>query len=172
MMALAKDVCSRPGVPSVLKKRSMHVTGAIGHGLHGVAVQAFIITSAKSPSCWWLCHMACRNLHMLSAAGVQLVPFSPLHDSKLPPGLSAVLLGSGSVAERGQQLAANRPMLEALRAFAAAGGLVMGEGAALMYLALSLQRPGQQQHAMGELVLLVAAIASAAASCNIDGQLG
>lgn len=87
---------------------------------------------------------------MLGAAGVQLVPFSPLRDSKLPPGLSAVLLGSGAVAEFGQQLAANSPMLEALRAFAAAGGLVLGEGAALMYLSRSLQRPGQQQHAMGE----------------------
>jgi cobyrinic acid a,c-diamide synthase len=87
---------------------------------------------------------------MLSAAGVQLVPFSPLHDSKLPPGLSAVLLGGGAVAECGQQLAGNMPMLEALRAFAAAGGLVMGEGAALMYLSRSLQRPGQLQHSMGE----------------------
>ncbi|WIA30503.1 hypothetical protein OEZ86_000587 [Tetradesmus obliquus] len=89
-----------------------------------------------------------QNLHMLGAAGVQLVPFSPLHDSKLPPGLSAVLLGSGAVSEFGQQLAANSSMLEALRAFAAAGGLVLGEGAALMYLSRSLQRPGQQQHAM------------------------
>jgi cobyrinic acid a,c-diamide synthase len=95
---------------------------------------------------------------MLSAAGVQLVPFSPLHDSKLPPGLSAVLLGGGAVAECGQQLAGNRPMLEALRAFAAAGGLVMGEGAALMYLSRSLQRPGQLQHSMGECGVLAAAV--------------
>ncbi|KAF6259578.1 P-loop containing nucleoside triphosphate hydrolase protein [Scenedesmus sp. NREL 46B-D3] len=89
-----------------------------------------------------------QNLHMLGCAGVQLVPFSPLHDSKLPPGLSAVVLGGGAVAEWGQQLSANTPMLEALRAFAAAGGLVMGEGAALMYLSRSLQRPGRQQLCM------------------------
>lgn len=87
---------------------------------------------------------------MLGAAGVQLVPFSPLHDTQLPPGLSAVLLGGGAVADWADHLAANKPMLAALRAFAAAGGLVVGEGAALMYLSQSVQRPGRQRHSMGE----------------------
>ena len=79
-----------------------------------------------------------------------MVPFSPLLDSQLPPGLSAVLLGGGLMADWAEQLAANTAMLEALRAFAAAGGLVIGEGAALMYLSQSVQQPGQQRHTMGE----------------------
>lgn len=92
------------------------------------------------------------NLAALQAAGVQLLPFSPLHDAQLPAGVSAVLLGGGAAAEHAQQLAANGPMLAALRAFAAAGGFVLGEAGGLAYLSQSLQAPGdqQQRHAMGE----------------------
>lgn len=88
---------------------------------------------------------------MLTAAGVQLVPFSPLHDQQLPPGLSAVLLGGGPLTDWVEALSANIPMLEAVRAFASAGGLVIGEGAGLMYLSQSVQQPGQQRYGLGEL---------------------
>lgn len=87
---------------------------------------------------------------MLTDAGVQLVPFSPLHDSQLPPGLSAVLVGGGPVVDWTEQLSANVPMLEALRAFSSAGGFVLGEGAGLMYLSKSLQQPGQRRYELGE----------------------
>eukprot|EP00879_Flechtneria_rotunda_P006190 GHRR01006507.1.p1 GENE.GHRR01006507.1~~GHRR01006507.1.p1 ORF type:complete len:1538 (+),score=611.00 GHRR01006507.1:116-4615(+) len=89
-----------------------------------------------------------QNLHMLQCAGVQLVPFSPLHDARLPPGVSALLLGGGALADCSQQLAANTPMLEAIRAFAAAGGLVVGEGSAVMYLSQSAQLSREYRHAM------------------------
>lgn len=94
---------------------------------------------------------------MLQRAGVQLLPFSPLHDSSLPPGLSAVLLGGGAVPAHARELAANAPMLQALRAFAHAGGYVLGEADGLMYLSQSLQlarhdaaaTQAAQCHAMG-----------------------
>lgn len=88
---------------------------------------------------------------MLQLAGVQLVPFSPLHDKQLPPGLSGLLLGGGAVAQHATQLSANAPMLQALRAFAGAGGLVIGEAGGLLYLSQSLQwQQHGQRHAMGE----------------------
>jgi cobyrinic acid a,c-diamide synthase len=88
---------------------------------------------------------------MLQLAGVQLVPFSPLHDCQLPPGLSGVLVGGGAVAQHAAQLSCNTPMLEALRAFAGAGGLVLGEAGGLLYLSRSLQWQQEgQRHAMGE----------------------
>lgn len=88
---------------------------------------------------------------MLRLAGVQLVPFSPLHDTQLPPGLSGVLLGGGAVAEHAAQLSSNASMLGALRAFAQAGGLVVGEAGGLMYLSQSLQRQQHgQRYFMGE----------------------
>lgn len=97
------------------------------------------------------CVYLCRNLHMLALAGVQLVPFSPLHDTHLPPGLSGVLLGGGAVAQHAVQLSGNAPMLEAIRAFAAAGGLVIGEAGGLLYLSQSLQwQQHGQRHPMGE----------------------
>jgi cobyrinic acid a,c-diamide synthase len=88
---------------------------------------------------------------MLTAAGIQLVPFSPLHDQQLPLGVSAVYLG-GAAAQLTPwlpHLAANEPCLEALRSFAAAGGLVLGEGAGLIYLSQSVE-VGTQRHIMGK----------------------
>ena len=88
---------------------------------------------------------------MLQLAGVQLVPFSPLHDLQLPPGLSAVLFGGGSVAQHAAQLSANTAMLEAVRAFARSGGLVLGEACGLLYLSQSLQHHQHgQRHTLGE----------------------
>ncbi len=91
-----------------------------------------------------------RNLSLLAAAGAQLVPFSPLHDGGLPPGVSALLIGGGEPEQWAARLAANGGMLAALRAFAAAGGVVAGEGAAVMYLAATVQTAPQQRHTMGE----------------------
>lgn len=82
---------------------------------------------------------------------MQLVPFSPLHDAQLPPGLCGVLLGGGPVAAWAPALAANACMAQALRAFAGAGGLVVAEGEALMYLSQSLQQSGHARQEMGAL---------------------
>ena len=96
---------------------------------------------------------------MLTAAGIQLVPFSPLDDQQLPPGLSAVYLGGAgaNLTPWLSQLAANVPCLEALRSFAAAGGLVLGEGAGLVYLSQSVE-VGPQRHLMGEWAAKVSAV--------------
>jgi cobyrinic acid a,c-diamide synthase len=94
-------------------------------------------------------HLLCSNMTLLTSAGVQLVPFSPLRDGRLPPGLSGVLLGGGPAHRWVHHLAANGPMLAALRAFAAAGGLVWAEGSGLVYVSQSLTT-GMQQHVLGE----------------------
>ncbi len=105
-----------------------------------------------------------RNLELLGAAGAELVPFSPLRDLLLPPGLSALYLG-GSAPEPAlvQRLSANAPMLAAVRAFAGAGGLVLGEGGGLAYLSQALQLPGEAGagHDMGECQMLPQVLAMA-----------
>jgi cobyrinic acid a,c-diamide synthase len=78
------------------------------------------------------------------------VPFSPLHDCAPPPGVSALLFGGGEPEAWAPLLAANASMLTALRAFAGAGGIVAGEGAAVMYLAATVQTAPHQRHTMGE----------------------
>ncbi|CAI5465245.1 unnamed protein product [Closterium sp. Yama58-4] len=79
-----------------------------------------------------------ENLLLLQEAGAELVFFSPLVDP-LPPRLNAVYLPGGRLAPFASRLSANRPLRFGLRAFAAAGGLVLAESAGTVFLAHSLQ---------------------------------
>jgi cobyrinic acid a,c-diamide synthase len=88
------------------------------------------------------------NLEMLEAAGAQLVPFSPVHDRGLPPGLDGLILGGGYPEEFGTELAANTSMREAVRQFASTGGVVHAECGGLMYLGRQLEDRDGQGHAM------------------------
>ncbi|CAI5522287.1 unnamed protein product [Closterium sp. Naga37s-1] len=79
-----------------------------------------------------------ENLLLLQEAGAELVFFSPLVDP-LPPRLNAVYLPGGRLAPFAPRLSANRQLRFGLRAFAAAGGLVLAESAGTVFLAHSLQ---------------------------------
>ncbi len=63
------------------------------------------------------------NLEALEAQGATLVAFSPLADIALPADLDGIYLGGGYPELHAPALAANQPMLEALRCFAAAGSM-------------------------------------------------
>lgn len=82
-----------------------------------------------------------ENLTLLSQAGAQLLFFSPLYDTTLPAGATCLYLSSGGALEpeRWQQLAANRPLLAAVRAFADVGGMVLAEGSGLLYLSRTVE---------------------------------
>eukprot|EP00873_Tetraselmis_striata_P026173 jgi/Tetstr1/446437/TSEL_033979.t1 len=90
-----------------------------------------------------------ENLAQLEAAGAELVPFSPI-SQPLPLGLSAIYLGGGFPENYASQLSANLPCLLAIRAFAAAGGVIYAECGGLMYLTQSIEPlDGSQQPAVG-----------------------
>lgn len=78
-------------------------------------------------------------LDELRAAGADLVPFSPLRDAGLPPGVGGALLGGGYPEAHAAELSANRALRAALRAFAATGRPVVGECGGLMYLGETLE---------------------------------
>ena len=52
------------------------------------------------------------NLEMLEEAGLELVPFSPLRDGKLPDNISGLILGGGYPELYGERLSANRSLDE------------------------------------------------------------
>jgi cobyrinic acid a,c-diamide synthase len=74
------------------------------------------------------------NLDLLRDSGARISFFSPLRDRALPVGTRAIYLCGGFPELYAAQLSANRPMLESLRAAAAAGLPIYAECGGLMYL--------------------------------------
>ena len=84
------------------------------------------------------CFTYAENLRLLEAAGAELAPFSPLNDACLPHGLHGLYLPGGYPELSAAALAANTPMLEAVRAFCASGRPVWAECGGFMYLQRAL----------------------------------
>ena len=74
------------------------------------------------------------NLDLLREAGAALIPFSPLAERGLPPGVAGLYFGGGFPEEFAARLAANREMLRAVRSFP---GAVLAECGGLIYLCRS-----------------------------------
>ncbi len=75
-----------------------------------------------------------ENIDALSAAGAEIVLFSPLNDPALPPDIDAVWLGGGFPEHFAPRLAANTSMIAALRAHAEHQRPLYAECGGLMYL--------------------------------------
>lgn len=75
-----------------------------------------------------------ENLDLLSAAGADIVPFSPLHDHTVPDRVDAIWLGGGFPELFAARLAANTTMLTALRTCGEQGLPIYAECGGFMYL--------------------------------------
>ena len=78
------------------------------------------------------------NLDRLVEAGAQIVTFNPQHDSELPEGADGLYLGGGFPEVYGRQLSENQSILEAIRAFHAAGHPIYAECGGFMMLTQAL----------------------------------
>lgn len=88
------------------------------------------------------------NLDLLRDAGAEIVFFSPLHDTELPPGTQAIYLCGGFPELYAADLAANAALRRALREAAYAGLPIYAECGGLMYLTESITDQEGQVYAM------------------------
>lgn len=92
------------------------------------------------------------SLDLLSAWGADLVPFSPLRDQSLPPGIGGIYLGGGFPELFAIDLAVNAPLLASIRSAAQAGLPVYAECGGLMYLQETLVDADGRRHRMTGIV--------------------
>jgi cobyrinic acid a,c-diamide synthase len=88
------------------------------------------------------------NLDLLEHLGAECVPFSPLRDSALPPDVGLLYFGGGYPETYAEELAANMPMLEAVREWSSLNRPVYAECGGLMYLGKSLCTLDGRNHEM------------------------
>ncbi|RHR27048.1 cobyrinate a,c-diamide synthase [Clostridium sp. AF19-22AC] len=74
------------------------------------------------------------NLELLKNAGCELIPFSPLHDSRLPEGLQGMIIGGGYPELYTETLSANGEMCTAVREAVEEGMPCLAECGGFMYL--------------------------------------
>ena len=94
------------------------------------------------------CFAYAETLEALTAAGAELVPFSPLHDAALPPELGGLYLPGGYPELYAAELAANAPMRAALKAAVKNGLPTAAECGGFLYLGQTLEDADGTPHPM------------------------
>ncbi len=88
------------------------------------------------------------SLDLLEAWGAELMPFSPLRDTRLPEGISGLYVGGGFPELYAAELAANEPTRREVKIAAEGGMPVYAECGGLMYLGTSLRDLQGNSHCM------------------------
>lgn len=104
-----------------------------------------------------------ENLQLLEALGAELVFFSPLDDSALPPNTHALYLGGGYPELHAKRLSTNREMLSSLREASRNGLPIFAECGGFLYLHEHLIDPEGKVFPMAGLT---------PGSCHYTGRLG
>jgi cobyrinic acid a,c-diamide synthase len=88
------------------------------------------------------------NLRILGECGVEFLPFSPLHDQRLPIGTQAIYLGGGYPESFAAKLASNTSLLDEFGRVARREIPILAECGGMMYLCRSLTGFDQRTHTM------------------------
>jgi cobyrinic acid a,c-diamide synthase len=89
-------------------------------------------------------------LDELKKRGANILFFSPLRDVALPSGVDALYLGGGYPEVHAKALSENAVMIDSIRAFAKADGIIYAECGGLIYLTQSIAtRAGEEYPLVG-----------------------
>ncbi|MDD7740345.1 MAG: cobyrinate a,c-diamide synthase [Fusicatenibacter sp.] len=95
-----------------------------------------VIAVAKDEA---FCFIYRDNLNLLSRLGAELIPFSPLHDRKLPENVDGLLLYGGYPELYARELSENKEMRDSVRNALQNGISCLAECGGYMYLSESLE---------------------------------
>ena len=90
-----------------------------------------------------------ENRELLERMGAELVPFSPLHDEKLPDDLDGIIIGGGYPELYAEALSANASMRETLASRIKNGIPVIAECGGYMYLNNSISAESGSEKSFG-----------------------
>lgn len=88
------------------------------------------------------------NLDALTAAGAELVPFSPISDARLPQGLDGIYFGGGYPELHAEKLASNSELRAQVLESSIKGMPIYAECGGLMYLCRELSDMDGRNHPM------------------------
>ncbi|OEU23152.1 class I glutamine amidotransferase-like protein [Fragilariopsis cylindrus CCMP1102] len=80
------------------------------------------------------CFYYADNISLLQSMGVEIVPFSPIHDNHLPHQLDGLYLGGGYPELNSEALQSNESIRTDIYDFSNAGGMIYAECGGMMYL--------------------------------------
>lgn len=93
-----------------------------------------------------------ENLKLLEKMGARLVPFSPLHDKKLPKGVSGLIFGGGYPELYGRELSENTSMLLDIQNAHQNSVPILAECGGFMYLHEELETDGHMIYPMAGVI--------------------
>jgi cobyrinic acid a,c-diamide synthase len=105
------------------------IVPVVGRGVCRIAV--------ASDNCFHVCYQ--DNLALLQAFGAELVRFSPLVDSVLPPHIGGIYLPGACLSDYAQEVESNKGLLAAIADFIRLGGIVFSEGGGSAILCASFR---------------------------------
>lgn len=79
------------------------------------------------------------NLELFEHLGIEIVPFSPVKDKKIPEGLDILYFGGGYPENFAKEISENVTMLDSIREFHQRGGKIFGECGGFMFLSQGIE---------------------------------
>lgn len=93
-----------------------------------------------------------ENLKLLEEMGARLIPFSPIHDKALPPGICGLLLGGGYPELYCKELSENESMLREIRNASERGLPILAECGGFLYLHQELETKDHKSYCLSGVI--------------------